>query len=73
VDIDVQSKIRTPCERLLADLGSREVDLYREEKAEGGRDRQRTRGFHATFTRLFSRAGDATFSPETPDRSPVTA
>src|SRR5262245_23234073 len=57
VDINVQGKIRTlsrslPCERLLADLGPQEVDLYREEKAEAGPERQRTRGFHPTFTRF---------------------
>ena len=57
VDITVQGKIRTlsrslPCQRLLADLGPHEVDRYREEKAEGGPKRQRTRGFHPTFTRF---------------------
>ena len=57
MDISVNGKIRTlsrslPCERLLADLGPQEVDLYREEKAEAGPERQRTRGFHPTFTRF---------------------
>lgn len=70
VDINVQGKIRTlsrslPCERLLADLGPQEVDLYREEKAEAGPERQRTRGFHPTFTR----AG-APLRTKTPDRRP---
>ena len=41
-----------PFERLLAGLGPQEVDLYREEKAEAGPERQRTRGFHPTFTRF---------------------
>ena len=54
MDITVQGKIRTvsrflPRERLLADLGPQEVDLYREEKTEAGPERQRTRGFHPTF------------------------
>ncbi len=48
------AKIRTlsrslPCDRLLADLGPQEVDLYREEKAEAGPESQRKRGFHPPF------------------------